>query len=86
MTKKEAKNLINTAPLPEKWKGKQKVREHVYCSLFGDQTRVAARRRLKRAKSERKEQDGFYCPGGQHEGIFEEYGTWYVYLHFARYE
>lgn len=87
MTRKEARNLETTAPLPDEWKGRRKVHEHVYFSLYGDSTKVAAGRKLKRALRERKEKDGFYCPGGKHKGIFKDSnGLWYAYLHFARYE
>jgi len=62
------------------------VHENVYHSIKGDQTQVAARRRLNKARNERKPQNGFYCPGGKHEGIYKQRGKWYAYLHFARYE
>lgn len=86
MTEREVRELVTTDPLPDKWNGKRKVRENVYHSAKGEQTQVAARRKLKRARRERKPQNGFYCPGGKHEGIYREYGRWYAYLHFAKYE
>lgn len=86
MTEKEVRALCQTNPLPEKWKGKKKVHEHVYCSLYGSPTKEGARRKLKRAKRDRPEREGFYCPGGNHQGIYKANGKWYAYLHFARYE
>lgn len=74
MTEREVRSLIITDPLPNRWNGKRKVYEHVYHSTKGEQTQVAARRKLKRARREHKPQDGFYCPGGKHEGIYKQYG------------
>lgn len=86
MTEKEVRALMQTDPLPENWKGMQKVHEHVYHSIYGEQTQVAARRKLKRAKNQRKSKNGYYCPGGKHEGTYKRGGLWFAYLHFARYE
>lgn len=86
MTEKEIRALAETDPLPDKWKGMRKVHEHVYHSLYGSPTKEGARKKLKRAKRDRLERDGFYCPGGRHQGVYKHYGRWYAYLHFARYE
>lgn len=86
MTPKEVRALAQTDPLPDEWKGRKKVHEHVYHTLLGNPSKEYARKKLKRARQSRAAKNGYFCPGGKHKGIYKFNGRWYAYLHFARYE
>lgn len=65
----------------------KKVYEEVLISSAGfDDKNEALSELLKIKDCHSYVTDGWYCPGGSHEGVFEENGLWYAFRHHAKYE
>lgn len=90
MTRSDALKLEYDSPLPKILRNglsdMKKVYEEVFVTPCGQETEEDAKRQLRKIKAEHSfVGHGWYCPGGSHEGVFEEDGRWYAYRHHAQY-
>lgn len=78
-------NLAKTHPMPDKKDELTKVREGVFITGTGGEKKLAEFL-LFQLKGAHPESEGWYCPGGLHEGVFRDTDKkWYAYRHHAQY-
>lgn len=90
MTRSAVLKLEYDSPLPKYLpnglQDLKKVFEEVFIASAGWSTEEEARQHLKDIRDSYSfVANGWYCPGGSHEGVFEENGKWYAYRHHAQY-
>lgn len=91
MTRAAILKLEYDTPLTKRlWDGNddmKKVYEEVFITPNGQDTEEEAMQQLQKIRAEHSYAgNGWYCPGGNHEGVFEESGKWYAYRHHAKYK
>lgn len=64
----------------------KKIHEETFISSAGFDDKDEAMSELKKIRDNYPYVvAGWYCPGGSHEGVFEEDGKWYAFRHHAQY-
>lgn len=89
-TRSAVQKLEYDSPLPKKLvdglRDLKKDHEETFISSAGFEDKEEALNELRKIKDcHPYATDGWYCPGGSHEGVFEEDGKWYAFRHHARY-
>lgn len=90
MTRSEVLKLEYDSPLPKILKNgmmdMKKGYEEVFITPCGQNTEAEAKLQIQKIRDAHPFMtNGWYCPGGSHEGVFEENGKWYAYRHHAKY-
>ena len=83
-TRSAVQKLVYDSPLPKTLRNElqtlKKVYEETFISSAGFDNEDEARSELKKIRDSHPYiTDGWYCPGGSHEGVFEEGGNWYAF-------
>lgn len=90
MTRSTVQKLEYDRPLPKRLlygnDELKKIYEEVFIASADWPTEEEAKQHLQDiSRSYPFVDKGWYCPGGSHEGVFEEKGKWYAYRHHAKY-
>ena len=88
-TRSAVQKLVYDSPLPKTLRNElqtlKKVYEETFISSAGFDNEDEARSELKKIRDSHPYiTDGWYCPGGSHEGVFEEGGKWYAFRHLSK--